>query len=52
MSIFKTYIFEIYWKIKQNFQTKKVPKIIKSLKNPNTKVQQGFHLEYYSFQLE
>ena len=32
--------------------TKKGPKIIKSLKNPNTKVQQGFQLEYYGFQLE
>ena len=31
---------------------KKVSKIIKSLKNPNTKVQQGFQLEYYGFLLE
>jgi len=34
------------------FANKKVPEIIKSLKNPNTKVQQDFQLEYYGFQLE
>ena len=31
---------------------KKVPEIIKSIKNPNSKVLQGFQLEYYGFQLD
>ena len=38
-------------KNKVQFLNEKVPKIIKSLKNPNTKVQQGFQLEYCGFQV-
>ena len=44
--------FSIAMKNQTKFANKKVPEIIISLKNPNTKAQQGFQLEYYGFQLE
>ena len=44
--------FFITMKNQAKFANKKVPEIIKSLKNPNSKVQQGFQLENYGFQLE
>ena len=44
--------FSIAMKNQAKFANKKVPEIIKSFKNPNTKVHQGFKLEYYGFQPE